>query len=289
MFAAILPVCAATAATVTVFDTSLAGLNGPFGAGVATTTTVANVGTTTTVNGPTGGANRASAAYLSDQWVQRNVGGNGVVGITTDYARSGNGSAYFGGSGVAGAYKSDLEILFGNAILASSITGFGFDWLRSSATGVTSANLHPVVRLMVSGNVAAATVGGYLVFERDYNGGGAAPVNTWTTESLTYTTGNIWATGSLPGAFAVFGRQLDDWDNLVGNLTVLGMSIGIGSGWNGGGFAGAIDNVSITTSTGSTTWNFEVQRANDVPEPTSLALVGLALAGLGFARRRRAA
>jgi hypothetical protein len=274
----------ASAAPITVLDTTLAILNGSFGGGVGVTTTSA-AGTQTTVTGPANGANRASAGYVGDQWVQRNVGGNATVGITTDYVRSGNGSAYFSGTGAAGAYKGDLEIYFGTSIAASSITGMGFDWLRDASSAVNSANLHPTFRLMVTGTFGGASVGGYLVYERDYNGGGAAPTNTWVTEAFAYGTGNLWSTGNLPGAFSVYNRQLDDWNALVSNLTVVGLSIGIGSGWNGGGFVGAIDNVVLNTTAGDRSWNFEVA-AQAVPEPGSLALAGLALLGLAAARRR---
>ena len=274
------------ASTVTMLDTSLAALNGAFGSGTATTSSSA-AGTVTMVVGPSGSTNRASANYVADTWVQRNVGGNGTVGITNDYARSGNGSALFSGSGAAGAYKSDLEILFGTAIAASNITGMGFDWRRDSSTTVSSANLHPVLRLMVTGTYSGGAVQGYLVFERDYNGSGAAPLNTWVTESFTNTAGKIWGTGTLPGAFSDYTRDLDDWDALVSNLTVRGLSIGIGSGWNGGDFRGAIDNVTLNTGSNSTTWNFEVQNAAAaVPEPSTLALVGLAMLGLAINRRR---
>lgn len=278
------------AATVAVYDTTLTNLNATNGAGTATTVDLGGpvLGRVTTTVGPGSGGNRVSAPYVPDQWVQRNVGGNGSVGITNEYARSGNGSAYFAGTGNGGEYKSDLEISFASPIAANSITGFGYDWYRDSASGTTNTAVHPVLRLMVLGRVSAGLVAGYLVFERAYNGGGAAPVDAWVMEALTFTTGNIWGTGTLPGAFSEYGRQLDDWDSLVTSLQVLGMSIGAGSGWNGGGFKGAIDNVYLNTASGSTTWNFEVA-AVQVPEPGSIALACLALLGAAAATPRRRA
>lgn len=295
--------CAAAAATMllasnasadTVYNTDLQNVNGVFGTSTATTTTTAT-GTRTTVTGPgpNASANRASGTGVLNSWYQANVGAGSTVGITTDYARSGNGSAYFNSTqGDPG--KADLIYNFGTGgtlapVALSQLTSVSFDFFRSSAS-TTDATFAPVLRFDMLKNGAFA---GSLVFENVYQNQQAAPVDSWTTLTADLNSGIWWATNAALGptfASANGGQKtLTQWlaDNAGSNLSVYGLEIGIGSGWNNQ-FYGAVDNVNVNFSSGrSVSSNFEVATTGAVPEPATWALMILGMGAVGFAMRRK--
>lgn len=287
----LLAVSVSGASAATVLNTSLANLNGSFGAGVATTSTLAGpqYGTLTTVNGPGGGGNRASASYVADQWVQRNVGGNASVGITTQFARSGNGSAYY--SSNSGNAKADLEIAFSSPALLSAVTGLRYDWYK---TGGSTASQHLALKLLVDadGNTNTFSDISYLIYELGYNAGDPGAVDAWNQvliDADTFLWANNLSVLTDPNAGTPYGYDttLSDWQGANQNARVLGLSVGLGSGWVGS-FEGAVDNIVLAVGETRSNWNFEVQLENTVPEPGTLGLIALGLLGTAALRRRKA-
>ncbi len=283
-----------TVSAQTVFDTSLQNVNGNFGTSTAATTTTAT-GTRTTVTGPgpNAGANRAQGTPVLNQWFQANVGAGSTIGITTDYARSGNGSAYFNSTqGDSG--KGDLIYNFGSGNASSpvaliNLTSVSFDFFRAGSS-TTDANFAPVLRL---GMLKNGVFAGSLVFENVYQAQQPSPVNAWTTLTANLNSGIFWATNaSLGPTFANANggqKTLAQWmaANDADNLSVYGLEIGIGSGWNNQ-FFGAVDNVQVSFGTARTVnSNFEVAVNGAVPEPATWTMMIAGFGLVGGAMRRR--
>ena len=129
---------------------------------------------------------------------------------------------------------------------------------------------------------------GTLVYEPYLNQVGNPTPDVWTTENIDADNGLFSWTGGFGQPNTVAGpplRTLRDWAGVLDanflDATLFDISVGVGS-FNPGQ-DGYFDLVSITRDGVNTTWDFEV------PEPASLTLFGVGLAGLAFARRRRKA
>ena len=236
--------------------------------------------------------------FATGTWLRTNVRNNGAVGITGNYARNGNGSMWF--NTPDGSAKADAEYFFDgshgvspfllNDILTGAITEVSYEWYRDSAS--TNPDVQqPSFRLYVDidGNSMTLNDIGYLIYENIYNVGGPAPTDTWTKATIGANT-NLWWVGLgavAPGPLFDFDITVADWVNggmgggeAVGTSaasTVIGVSVGAGSGWNGN-FLGAVDTITF----GDAMFNFETP--NQVPLPGTLLLLGL---GLGLIGRQR--
>lgn len=270
----------AQASTTTVLNTDL-GTVSP-----GSTTTNANGTTSTNPGGTLGGE-----APAPNEWQQENVRGNGVVGITTDYARSGNGSIYFSTDG-SGPSKADMEYYLSSPVLLSDFTGGSYDWYRDSASTINGAPA-PSYRLMLTNANGGF---GYLVYEPYLNPLGYVPVtDAWQTTTISTSSSLFWATGNnfvipAPGGVGPSCQSclhtINEWSAANVGAKVIGFSTGVGSGWTGGTFVGAVDNVGFSFGEDTQSFNFEVAA---VPEPASWAMMiaGFGLAGLAVRSRRK--
>lgn len=222
-----------------------------------------------------------------DQWIQRNVRAKASVGITNYQARSGNGSAVFATPDSKG--KADLEYMFSAPVALSNVVGGSYDWFRDVAS-TNPANQAPVFRFMLD-------TGTYLIYEPVYNGVGTATEGAWQTATFDLTStfwannNNITRASGIPSCSSggTCFDSLGDWISVNQNRKVIGLSIGVGSGWDGN-FLGAVDNVAYNFgNAGSNSFNFEVDGLA-VPEPASWALMiaGFGLVGGAMRSRKRA-
>ena len=221
--------------------------------------------------------NGGTATISSEQ----SLDGDGALRLYTPDS-TGKATALFTGSTPLG----DLEAL----------SEISYQYYRDSSSTNPGAQA-PALRLYVSDGQGR---NGILIYEPAYNGVDPIPEDSWQTVFADLDNGNWWLFEG--GVFENFGLTLDDWlsdDVFAGpggpksgfgeNALVLGIDVGIGSGWAGEALA-YVDNVLISfvvdDQAQSTVWNFQAA-ATEVPEPATLALMGAGLAGLYLVRRRR--
>lgn len=117
----------------------------------------------------------------------------------------------------------------------------------------------------------------------------------WTDVDISFTNGRFWGTNGFGNASSFGGapyRTLQEWLSTLGSSGFADaglVEVGVGVGSNNVNQVAYFDDVRISHKAGdgySAAYNFEAAAGNTVPEPTSLALVGLSLTALLLLRRR---
>ncbi len=204
-------------------------------------------------------------------------------GITTTYPDLGLGSVEISLQD-EGNSEADWYYDF-TATPLSTLSALSFDWWTSSSS-TTPDFTSPAFALGMSD-------GHYFVWEAAYNGySGGVPMDQWNSSDIL--NGTFWYTGSGTGdcgyanAYETLAQFNTDCYGGTGQVTELDPFLGYG--YPGTQYDGAVDNIAYGfNSEAPTVFNFEPDQAV-TPEPGTLSLLAMGLAGLGGAgiRKRRA-
>ncbi|MBL8030187.1 MAG: PEP-CTERM sorting domain-containing protein [Candidatus Doudnabacteria bacterium] len=174
-----------------------------------------------------------------------------------------------------------LSTLNHNGLGLSEITTLSYSTYRQAGGSALAVSLQ--FDIDTDSTDANTSWMGRLVYEAYYTQ--TVLDNTWQTWNTMTTGANWWFSGAPGNATCSIGspctwaQVLTAFPNAAinGNTNLKG-----GGGWSG--FIGNVDNLRLATQRFDTTYDFEAQ--NQVPEPSTLLLMSIGLAGL-WAKRRR--
>ncbi len=198
--------------------------------------------------------------------------GGGHSDITGTVAYNGNGSLEMFGD------RTRFEHV--NVMALADVVSLTYDWrIAGDSVSNLDPDLTPALRLNIfDGNQFSS-----LVWEGAYNGlYGSVNTDTWysTTAASTF----YKRVSGGPCCTENDERTVAAWLSTYSpNAVLYSISVGVGSS-AGGGYHVFADNVTLATTRGTTSWNFETNAG--VPEPSSWALMLLGFGGLGAMMRR---
>ena len=238
------------------------------------------------------------------QWFQRvAVGGTaGIVDLAGQGGNLENNQPLPTGAVRLTTGTDDLDR--GEAAVADNFGTFG-EFLQSGSlsysyykdsTGDLNAFAAPSIKLSVrDDNTAQGDNFTTFVFEPTWNittgSSIAVPTDDWITANIDASDGVFWHTGFYTqgglGGNGSDGNTLSDWATVFGDdiLDATIVEIAVGVGTFNQGQTGYFDDVQF--SNGDISRSYDFQAAAVLPEPATLALFGLGLAGLAVAQRRR--
>lgn len=212
------------------------------------------------------GEARNGATALITATAPRN--GNGSLELTGDRTRFASGTIY---PNAASASLADL----------STVTGLTFDWrIAGNSTNNYNVDYTPALRLHIFDTGANARK--ELIWEGAYN-------NTYgNTARDTWYTSSVLDKFYISGGNENEGKTIAQWASTLNTGSFVGgISIGTGGG-AGLGYHVFADNVTLSTTSGSTTFNFETADiAAAVPEPSTWTLMLLGFGAVGGAMRTK--
>ena len=173
-----------------------------------------------------------------------------------------------------------------------------YDFYRSNAAGQNTAAAPALKLTFYKSSACIGDCFVTLVYEPYWQSGSSADptANQWTHASIDFDTGLFWQNGGFGQTNSAGGpplKTLQDW-SLAFNADFAGadlISVGMGVGTFNPGQNDYFDNVQISHSFGtgySANYDFGPAAPAVVPEPSAIALAGLAILALAGSRRHKA-